>query len=148
MFSKELFTKILLFSFLILFTCAFFSCKNKNDKIPTVYVDINIDLTDPQYNKLLGVGNYVYITGGVNGIIVYRKSFDEFSAFEQTCPYDPDCGTVWVVENEIVAKDTVCCNSEFSLLIDGAVSEGPAQLPLRNYRTSYNSNTRILRITN
>lgn len=136
------------FSIIILLFIFISGCKNNTDNIPNVYVDIVIDLNDPQYSKLTIPGNFEYITGGVNGIIVYRKSFDEFTAFERTCPYDPSCGKVFIDETGYTAKDTICCKSEFSIIIDGAVSKGPSQFPLRNYSTQYNPNSQILRITN
>lgn len=145
---KIYFTKIVIFLFFSTIPVIFFSCKNDIDEIPVVFVDIEINLNDPSYNNLLITGNYLYVTGGVNGIIVYRKSFDEFTAFERTCPHDPDCGKVIVDEENLLAKDTICCGSEFSLIIDGAVSKGPSKFPLKKYSTLYNNNSKILWITN
>ncbi len=124
------------------------SCDKNKSQIPNVYVDIYIDLTDPLYSDLQLPGNFVYITGGVNGIILYRSSSDEFNAFERTCPYDPDCGKVTVDESSYTAIDTVCCGSEFSLLLDGTVTQGPSQFPLKSYYCSYDLNSNILHITN
>ncbi len=126
----------------------FSSCDENTNPIPNVYVDIYIDLTDPLYYDLQSVGGYVYITGGVNGILIYRSSADEFSAYERTCPYDPDCGRVSVDEGNLVAVDTVCCKSEFSLLLDGAVSQGPSEFPLKSYVCVYDRNAQILHIKN
>ena len=141
-------TIITFFSAFLLFSTLFLSCKNNTDNIPTVFVDILIDLNDPQFSKLTIPGNYEYITGGVNGIIVYRKSFDEFTAFERTCPHDPSCGKVFVDNTGYTMIDSTCCQSEFSLIIDGAVTKGPSQFPLKIYTTQYNPNSLILRITN
>jgi len=55
---------------------------------------------------------------------------------------------VFVDDYNFLAIDTLCCDSEFSLMIDGAVSEGPSLLPLRNYTAIYNQNLQMLRITN
>jgi hypothetical protein len=124
------------------------SCDKNHSQIPNVYVDIYIDLTDPLYSDIQLPGNYVYVTGGVNGIIVYRNSTDEFSAYERTCPYDPDCGKVYVDMDNFTAADTVCCGSEFSLLIDGAKTQGPSVYPLKSYQCSYDLNSNMLHITN
>jgi nitrite reductase/ring-hydroxylating ferredoxin subunit len=125
-----------------------YSCKNKNDAIPDVYVNIEIDLNNPDFYPLQSVGNYVYVTGGVKGIIVYRKSFDEFIALERTCPHDPDIGRVFVNESTHSAIDTIGCGSEFSLLVDGMVTEGPSKFPLKLYHAVYYENMNILQITN
>lgn len=145
---KTSITNLTIFLSVLLSITFIFSCKETQDTIPTVYVDIQIDLTDPQYYELNTIGSYVYITGGVNGIILYRLSADEFKAYERTCPYDPECGKVFVDDYNFLAIDTICCGSEFSLMIDGAVTEGPSLLPLRNYTAIYNQNLQMLRITN
>ena len=141
-------TKTTVFILLLLLLPGFFLCKNSNSGIPDVYVNLEIDLNNPDFYSLQGVGNYVYITGGVNGIIIYRKSFDEFMAYERTCPYDPETGVVDVDAARHTAVDSVGCGSEFSLLIDGAVTDGPSGFPLRFYHTIYNSQTNVLLITN
>ncbi|MEA2043470.1 MAG: hypothetical protein U9N85_13095 [Bacteroidota bacterium] len=134
---------------ILLLQLSFFSCKNNNNNpIPDVFVDIEIDLNNPDFYSLQAVGNYEYITGGVNGIILYRKSFDEFMAFERTCPHDPEIGIVTVDAERHTAVDSIACGSEFSLLIDGAVTKGPSGFPLKFYKVVYNNQLQVLRITN
>ncbi len=137
------------FSFVLLLNLFLFSsCDENKNPIPTVYVDIYIDLNDTQYYDLQSVGGYVYITGGVNGILIYRSSADEFRAYDRTCPYDPDIGRVIVNDSRLNAVDSVGCKSEFSLLLDGAVSQGPSQFPLKAYTCIYDINAQILHIKN
>jgi hypothetical protein len=126
----------------------FSACKTEKDPIPNVYVNFEIYLGDAQYSSLQTVGNFVYVTGGVNGIMLYRKSTNEITAFERACPYDPDCGIVEVDKTGLTASDQTCCKSEFLLMLDGAVTKGPAQFPLKVYRTDFNTFTNILRVTN
>lgn len=133
---------------LLLFLISFFSCDKNQSKIPNIYVDIIIDLNDPLYNSLTVPGNYEYITGGVNGILIYHTIDDEFRAYERTCPYDPECGKVYVDEYSFNAVDTVCCGSEFSLLTEGAVVKGPSKYPLKQYTCIYSQNSKILHIKN
>ena len=135
----KIFLTFLFFSF-------FFSCDTSQDNIPYIYVDIYIDLNKPEFFELNAIGNYVYITGGYQGIIVYRSSLDEFFAYERTCSYDIDC-RVDVDEKTGYMIDT-CCGSEFSLSMDGVVAKGPATLPLRKYKAIYYPNNKTLRITN
>ncbi|MEA3450631.1 MAG: hypothetical protein U9Q83_01865 [Bacteroidota bacterium] len=139
----KLFTKILFFSLML----STIYCKSPENKIPYVFVDITINLDKPEYFELNAIGNYIYVYGGVSGIVVYRDSRDVFIAYERACPYDPECGRVVVIANEYKLVDT-CCGSEFSLTLDGAVLKGPSELSLRKYKTYYYPNTNELRILN
>ena len=132
---------------LLFFLISFFSCKENQSKIPNVYVYIEIDLNDPLYSSLTVPGNYEYVTGGVNGILIYHTIDDTFRAYERTCPYDPELGRIYVDEKSYNAVDSVC-GSEFSLLTDGAVVQGPAEFPLKPYTCIFNQNSGILIIKN
>src|SRR3954470_4965228 len=95
----------------------FFSCrKDTNNTVPIVAVDIYIYTSNPSFINLNPVGGWVYITGGVRGIIVYRKSSSEFIAYDRNCTYHSNdvCATVVVDNTNIIATDT-CCHSKFSL---------------------------------
>lgn len=124
------------------------SCDENQSKIPTVFVDIYIDLNDPLYSKLTLPGSYEYITGGVNGILIYHTINDDYQAFERTCPYDPDCGKIYVDDKSFNAVDSVCCGSEFSLLLNGTVVQGPAVYPLKMYGAFFDINSNTLHIKN
>jgi hypothetical protein len=120
--------------------------KNNKDILPDVSVDVYIYINNPSYINLTVVGGWVYVPGGIRGILVYRKSNSEFIAFERNCTYQPNdpCATVVVDKSSIVAVDT-CCHSEF-LLSDGSVIKSPATLPLKVYRNTYDGN--VLHIYN
>lgn len=141
--KKQLF--FITFFILLLFT----GC-NKDDKvktkIPYVFVDFTID---PKFNNLNNVGDVEVFTGGYRGIIIYRKSLEEFVAYERTCTYDPEkeCSKLYIDPGtNILAKDT-CCGSTF-LLLDGIPTAGPASIPLKQYRTSYDAVNSRLRVYN
>jgi nitrite reductase/ring-hydroxylating ferredoxin subunit len=140
----KILTKILLFCILMLTSI---KCNTPQNKIPFVYVDFTIDLNSAEFYELNAIGNYVYVTGGVSGIIIYRDSRDNFYAYERACPYDPDKGRVVVEKNGYRVIDSVC-GSEFSLTMDGAVLKGPARLPLRKYNTYYYPASNQLRVVN
>ena len=126
-------------------------CKNvTHNNLPNVYVDYTLDLDKPEYYELNTLGNFVYITGGVSGIIVYHDLDGSFKAYERACPYDfYDCGGMVSVTDldKGIIKDTLCCGSEFSLTNDGLVLKGPAVTPLRQYKVYYYPNSNTLRIT-
>ncbi len=129
---------------LILFTLN--ACDSAHQVVPNVYVDFSIRLMDPEFNSLTIPGNSLTVTGGVNGIIIYRISQDEFAAYDRTCTHDvnENC-KVYVDETKLFAVDTACCGTKF-LLLDGSVSEGVATYPLKRYRTYFDGYT--LRVYN
>ena len=137
------------FLFLLLFIFPATSCNDNNTIIPYVYVNFYIDLNNPEYYDLNAIGNSVHVTGGVKGIIIYRKSIDEYLAFDRTCTYDPnhEWGKVVLDENMSSAMDTVC-GSEFSFMLDGAAVGGPAAFPLQQYNVLYDESNNLLYISN
>ena len=135
--------KIVFFLFL-LSVCA---C-NENTPIPDfpdVAVNEQINLTNIQYNKLRQDNGYVYLTAGVRGIMVIRRSATQYLAIERNCTYQPlnTCATVEVDVSGFYLIDP-CCDSQFDLL--GQVIKGPATYPLRQYATALSGN--FLYITN
>ncbi len=148
-----MFTKIKILIGII--TMLLFSfCKKTNtvqDNVPYQTVNITIYPNDPLYFKLQVVGGWVYINGGVNGIIVYRQSqtgASDFIAIERTSTYLPnDAGAkVKVQSDSFTLKDTVS-NSKWQIN-NGAVLTGPATLPLRQYSAIYDNGTGALNIRN
>lgn len=138
---KKLTFIILSFS-LLLAACK----KDQESTVPNTAVDITIYTTNPSFINLNAVGGWVYVTGGVRGILIYRKSTSEFMAYDRNCTYDPTatCATVVVDASNILVKDT-CCHSSFSIY-DGSVTQGPATLPLKAYATSFDGS--VLHIYN
>lgn len=119
------------------------SCKKKKNSesfVPYVYVDFYVTLSNPQFINLSAVGGWVYVTGGSRGIIIYRKSNDEFQAYDRHCPYKPEnsCGLLSVASSATTAIDT-CCGSEF-LLVDGSVLKQPSSYPMLRYQTIFDGN--------
>lgn len=132
-------------AFLILLSIG--GCKKDVDNgVPITPVDIYLYTNNPSFVNLNGVGGWVYITGGVRGILVYRKSPSEFMAYDRNCTYQSSdaCATVVVDATNILATDT-CCHSKFSMY-DGSVTQAPAGLPLKAYNTTYDGN--VLHIYN
>jgi len=125
------------------------SCENQNP-VPEVYVNFIVELNNPTFLPLNSVGSSIYIPyEGNKGIIVTRSSFEKFSAYDATCTYDPEheWGQVVIESSFISAKDTVC-GSQFSLMLDGIVTDGPAGLSLTQYVADYNPNLNTIHIHN
>lgn len=123
---------------MMIFLLLFLLCSCKKDKKDTIGANVNItiNLNDTRYIDLNVIGGFIYLTANKpsQGIIVYRKSFEEYKAYERTCTYDPGgvCCRLIVDESHNFAIDT-CCGSQF-LLIDGSpLEQGPATIALTEY---------------
>jgi nitrite reductase/ring-hydroxylating ferredoxin subunit len=138
-----------LYFFLIVFGLfiMFSTCKKKEDVVPYVYVNFSIFLSDPDYATLQTIGNHVIVTGGVCGIVIYRNSQTEFTAYDRCCSYKPSerCAVLPDTTNSLMLK-CPCCGSKFSFL-DGSVLSGSAARFLSSYTTSFDQNN-IVHITN
>lgn len=125
------------------------SCKKSTEGgIPQVPVNQTINLNLPAYNDLQTVGGWTYISGGSRGIFIYRISVEDFVAMDRHCTYRiaDECRVVVPEEGSLVVADTLCCQSEFSI-IDGTPVSGDADRPLQRYQTFYNGQE-LLRISN
>lgn len=123
----------------------FFACKKtKNHPVPNVPVEITIDINLPSYSSLIGVSGWAYVTGGSRGIIVYRRSQDEFVAFDRHSPADPDgtCAQPLTpdVDNFLSLMDT-CNNASFSLLDGSPITN--SEFGLRIYQTTWDGNSQL-----
>ena len=140
-------SKIHLFLLSLTFILLSDGCRKKEDLVPNVYVNFTIFLSDPEFATLQTIGNYVFVTGGVTGIVIYRYSQTEFTAFDRCCTYQPSerCAVLPDTTNSLFLK-CPCCGSKFSLL-DGSVQSGDAERALTQYSTTYDLNN-MLQITN
>lgn len=120
------------------------SCKEEtnNNQIPNVYVNFYFSLSDPEFASLNSIGNSVYVTGGVKGIIIHRVTFDEFTAFDRVSSYKPENFCVVKVDSVPYYAYDPCSMSKFSL-IDGAPVRGPAISPLKKYNTQFDGNMSV-----
>ncbi|HNK42830.1 MAG TPA: hypothetical protein PL002_16705, partial [Flavobacteriales bacterium] len=72
--------RFLLFSSLVIALLSVSCKKESTTGVPPVQLDVSININLPEYADLQVVGGWVYLTGGSQGLIVYRKNQDEFSA--------------------------------------------------------------------
>jgi hypothetical protein len=132
--------------FLVLFLIIISSCGDSNDYIRNVYVDVEIDLSLPQFSPLNTVGNSIFIEGGNKGIIVYRFSNYEYNIYDRNCSYEPnlECSFIDSINSTIAMCG--CCSSAFLLDQNGVAANSPAVLPLKQY--NYSLNNTLLHIFN
>lgn len=128
------FTKISFFFLLILFSCR----GNSDNPVPNVPVNIQINILLPSYADLQTPGGYAYVNGGVKGIIVYRKSLNEFVCLDRmsTAEGGYDCDPLDVDPDNYLFLVDQCSDAVYSLL-DGSVTSGSASFPLRSYQYNY-----------
>ena len=139
--------KIKYISFLM-FTVLVISCERNQNIVPYVYVNQYINISLPSYSSLNAVGGWIYITGGSKGIIVYRQSFDQFSAYDRHCTYNANdpCGKASVDSTNSFVECS-CDGSQYQLY-DGLVIQGPALYSLKPYQTTFDPLTNQLHIFN
>ena len=114
------------------------------DGIPLAFVEIDINLNQSDYFELRRDGGYVYILGGVKGIILYRESPDVYRALERNSPVNPSqaCAIVDVDQSGLFIVDP-CSGATFDF--DGLPSNGISRFPLRIYSTTLENNWLYIR---
>ena len=78
-----------LVSFTMLLLC---NCTKNQNIVPYVHVDQVINISLPSYSSLNTIGGWKYISGGSQGIIIYRQSYDQFSAYSPPTSF---CSTTY-----------------------------------------------------
>ena len=69
--------KIMILIFLLFFISSYI---DRNDYIKDVYVNIEVPLNQPEYSDLDAIGNSIFISGGVRGIIIYHLNVNDYRA--------------------------------------------------------------------
>ena len=113
--------------------------------IPEVPVNVEVNQNDIDNVTLKQIGGYIYVDGGVRGLIVYRKSQNTYKAYDRNCTFQPSdaCAIVSFHSSGFYIEDS-CCSSVFDT--DGFPTGGPAEYPLKEYRVSSANN--VLYIVN
>lgn len=138
-------SKIAIFLFLLSFFSVLPACE-REDRIPYVQVDFVLYLDLPEFQELKTPGNYLYLTGGVRGIIMYCEFTDSYKAYERNCPFEPaDANSILDVDSTGLFLVCRHCESKF-MILDGSVINGPTKRPLLQYPTYLNNN--VLTISN
>ena len=128
--------RFLFFSFLILGVIS--SCKKNRYEFPSTNVNLFLYPNNPEYSNLNFAGNWAYINGGVNGILIYHNAIDGYIAYDRACTNDPlnSCAQVYVDEESLNTLSCSCCESKYFIL-DGSVIQGPSIQALHRYRTYF-----------
>jgi hypothetical protein len=131
---------------LIFILLLFIHCGDSNKYIQNVYVDIEIDLSLPEFSKLNTVGNSMFLEGGNKGIMIYSFSNYEYKIYDRNCSYEPSLACSYIDSVNASIAFCGCCSSAFLLDQNGSAANSPAILPLKQY--NYSLNNTILNIYN
>ena len=131
---------------LIIVLLLFIHCGDSNEYIQNVYVDIEIDLSLPEFSNLNTIGNSMFLEGGNKGIIIYSFSNYEYKIYDRNCSYEPSLSCSYIDSINSTIAFCGCCSSAFLLDQDGSAANSPAILPLKQY--NYSLNNTILNIYN
>ena len=112
------------FLLLCMVAVAFSSC---SDEYPDyAYVNFYIDPESSEYYNLnYGHRGWEYFEGGARGVVVFRKSWDEFIAFERKNKKKNCHGRLQVDETNNVLLYCPKCGSQY-IYYDGSPLEGSA----------------------
>ena len=148
-------SKIIFFFIATALTISLNSCNKKNDVIPDTYVNFTLDLNDPEFVSLSGIGGSVTVgsntnnwgvaAAGYNGNgLIICSGVEEYYAYDRTCPHDYVNNSLSVKVN-IDPKDSqigVCpkCGTKYGLTVGGTPVSGVGRYPLKNYRTNLQGN--------
>ena len=125
-----------------------FSCRKNENRVPYVPVDLYLNITLPSYNTLNVIGGWVYVSGGSKGLIVYRQTAETFMVYDRHCTYDVNATcTPASVDSTNLAISCDCDGSQYQLY-DGAITNGPATMPLQQYQSTYDGLANTLHIYN
>ena len=122
------------------------SCMDREYYIQDVYVNIEIPVNNPEYSDLDAIGNSIFITGGVRGIIIYHSSANDYRAFDRNCSFESSTQCAYIDSINSTIASCNCCSSKFLIDQNGITANGPALLPLKEYYTSFSGG--ILKIKN
>lgn len=122
--------------YLVILSTLCFSCSEKDEQIvPYARVNITINLQLPQFIALTSVNNaIIYSNEGYNhnGVIVYRNSLDEFTAFDATCPKHIETKTAVILDGGAGSGQAKCpyCSTVYYFFNYAYPSKG---YPLKRY---------------
>lgn len=131
---------------LVLSLLSLSSCTDSDDYIQNVYVNIEVPVNQPEYSDLDAIGNSIFITGGVKGIIIYHANVNDYRAFDRNCSFEPSTQCSYIDSINSTIASCNCCSSKFLIDQNGITANGPALRPLKEYYTSFSGG--ILKIKN
>ncbi len=142
------------------------SCENyweTEDK--SEIIEINLDLNDKKYSRLNTVGQGIIISFGKANygvpVIIVKIDDKNYKCYSSMCTHNNCFGiqalTFFDIPNSNVRPPIgmtgdnrhivcTCHGSRFDAFDNAKVVQGPAERPLRQFKTEYNTETKILKL--
>ncbi len=121
------------------------SCDRKKFRFPYVPVNMTLGL----YSDLADLGveqAKIYPGHGLKGIVIFRKAFDEFHAYDLACTFEEDFSCTLAEDPKFEGLlECPCCKSRFLLTQGGDPLDGPASWPLVEYNTYINGGFLVIK---
>ena len=133
---------ILAFGFLMILFVLLVSCdKDYMCQVPIGDATCQLDPNSPLYPGINNCDGYEYLFGGYQGIVVVRTGWNDFVAYERTCP--ADSGRLDMAEGYgNIVLECPRCHSQFNTFGDGApLSGSTTSCFLHQYATYYDGRT-------
>jgi hypothetical protein len=109
----------------------------QNDPLPYVFVNEQVYLNELRAAPLnVQDGEFIYINGGLKGIIIYRRAAGQFIALERHSTGVGGCRVRVDITKQYVL-DT-CTNTQFDF--SGGFRSGASAANLRQYSVSFDGN--------
>lgn len=126
---------------LLIVSTFFVSCRREGHcYVPIGITNFRIEPNTAYYSGLNNVGGYMYLTGGHRGVIVIRTAYDQFVAYERTCPADSTTAVEVTSDWGSALLECPECHTLFVAASDGYPMDGGATTcPLFQYSTSYSN---------
>lgn len=113
--------------------------------MPIGITNFEIYPNDSYYSGLNNVGGYMYFTGGYRGVVVIRLAYDQFVAYERSCPIDNTSAVVAYSDWGGQLLECPSCHTIFVTANDGLPLDGGAtSCPLYQYNTSYSGGVLVV----
>lgn len=141
-------SKVRYFLVIVLMLSVFVQCDEKATNFPYISVYASLSL-DTQLGNMV-VGDFREIDGhGLGGLIIYRKDFNVFQAFDKACTHEASSDCILHNSDYDGVLVCPCCGSEFWMVstLAGGVKESPASYPLKQYRCTFDG-INTVRVTN
>lgn len=123
--------------FFLFFLMAITACSTQEPQtnIPNVNVDIEVDLSSIDNQALQQIGGFIYLDGGVRGIVLIHTTTTDYVALDRNCTFEPaDAKAIVAMHSSGFYLEDASCTSTFDL--NGFPTGGPAEFPLKEYRVS------------
>ena len=121
------------------------SCAKEENYVPDVPVNFSAPITDPRLNRLSAAGGAVTLSGGVAGIVVYRRADNAYVAFDRCSTVNPEQKNAIVLDDPTLTATDLVSGAKY-LLHDGSPAKAPAKTALKRYTVTITSST--LQVTN